>query len=579
MGYQTLYLKYRSQTFADLVGQEAIARTLQNAVQQDRVAHAYLFCGVRGTGKTSTARILAKAVNCLDRRGAEPCGACVACREIGSGAALDLIEIDAASNRGIDEIRDLREKVKYLPATLRVKVYIIDEAHMLTPEAFNALLKTLEEPPAHAVFVLATTEPHKIPPTVASRCQRFDFRRIETPAIEARIARIAQAEGARVDGPTVGLLARLAQGSMRDAITILDQLLSQGAKDVTVERTRELLGLADPDSLLDLLAAATGGDAAGVLARLQAFYDAGGDIRQLVRGLLQTIRQAALLSVGYREADAMGESARERLEATARAAGPVVLLDLWKGLMDMEPELRKGADGRLLLEVTLLRTMNALPTSAQPTSAQPAAAASVPAAFASALAASVPAPAPAASVPAPAPAASVSALASALAEGKSKPAETPPRPPAASGPDPRWDALKQRLPRPVSSLLQEARLVARSDRSIRIEFRYPAHLEQMQRVEKKEMLAQAIREVFGDEVMLELAALEKPAELASAGVAKPVASPADDPVVKEAMNRFDVISVRVRPNRPTKPAPPDGPRADSPATEPASSGELPGTSE
>ena len=163
MAYQTLYLKYRSQRFGDLVGQDAIAKTLRNAVEQGRVAHAYLFCGVRGTGKTSTARILAKAINCLDRRGAEPCGVCANCVEIGSGAAVDLIEIDAASNRGIDEIRDLRERVKYLPATLKVKVYIIDEAHMLTTEAFNALLKTLEEPPAHVVFVLATTSAGSTP--------------------------------------------------------------------------------------------------------------------------------------------------------------------------------------------------------------------------------------------------------------------------------------------------------------------------------------------------------------------------------------------------------------------------------
>src|SRR5437879_8735125 len=199
MAYQTLYLKYRSQTFADLVGQDPIAKTLKNAVEQGRVAHAYLFSGVRGTGKTSTARILAKAINCLDRSGAEPCGVCAACVEVGTGAAVDLIEIDAASNRGIDEIRDLRERVKYLPASLKVKVYIIDEAHMLTPEAFNALLKTLEEPPVHVMFVLATTEPHKIPLTVASRCQRFDFRRIETPALAARLAMIVEAEGVQVD--------------------------------------------------------------------------------------------------------------------------------------------------------------------------------------------------------------------------------------------------------------------------------------------------------------------------------------------------------------------------------------------
>jgi len=242
MAYQTLYLKYRSQKFGDLVGQDAIAQTLRNAVEQGRVAHAYLFSGVRGTGKTSTARILAKAINCLDRRGAEPCGVCANCVEIGSGAAVDLIEIDAASNRGIDEIRDLRERVKYLPATLKVKVYIIDEAHMLTTEAFNALLKTLEEPPAHVVFVLATTEPHKIPLTVASRCQRFDFRRIDTGAIAAHLASIVEHEQVKVDPQSLALLARLARGSMRDGITLLDQLISQGGGELTVQKAHEPLG-------------------------------------------------------------------------------------------------------------------------------------------------------------------------------------------------------------------------------------------------------------------------------------------------------------------------------------------------
>jgi DNA polymerase-3 subunit gamma/tau len=253
MAYQTLYLKYRSQRFGELVGQDAIAQTLKNAVEQGRVAHAYLFSGVRGTGKTSTARILARAINCLHRQGAEPDGVCANCVEIASGAAVDLIEIDAASNRGIDEIRDLRERVKYLPAVLKVKVYIIDEAHMLTTEAFNALLKTLEEPPAHVVFVLATTEPHKIPLTVASRCQRFDFRRIETGAIAERLAFIVQQEGVQVDPQSLALLARLARGSMRDGITLLDQLISQGGEGLTIQRTHELLGLADPDTLVRLL--------------------------------------------------------------------------------------------------------------------------------------------------------------------------------------------------------------------------------------------------------------------------------------------------------------------------------------
>src|SRR5713101_4131478 len=216
MPYQTLYLKYRSQRFADLVGQDAIARTLQNAVEQGRVAHAYLFSGVRGTGKTSTARILAKAVNCLNRQGAEPCGECAACVEIASGAAVDLIEIDAASNRGIDEIRELRDRVKYLPASLRVKVYIIDEAHMLTAESFNALLKTLEEPPPHVVFVLCTTEAQKVPLTVLGRCQQFPFRRLSEEVIGERLGLIASREGISIDLEALALLARTSEGSMRD---------------------------------------------------------------------------------------------------------------------------------------------------------------------------------------------------------------------------------------------------------------------------------------------------------------------------------------------------------------------------
>src|SRR2546427_3598243 len=261
MAYEPLCLKYRSQKFGELVGQDAIAQTLKNAVEHSRVAHAYLFSGVRGTGKTSTARILAKAINCLNRQGAEPCGECAACVEIASGAAIDLIEIDAASNRGIDEIRELRDRVKYLPASLRVKVYIIDEAHMLTTEAFNALLKTLEEPPPHAVFVLATTEPHKIPLTVASRCQRFDFRRIDTGAIAAHLATIVEQEQVRVDPPSLALLARLARGSMRDGITLLDQLISQGGEGVTRQKTHELLGVPGPDTAGPVRAVGSGGDA------------------------------------------------------------------------------------------------------------------------------------------------------------------------------------------------------------------------------------------------------------------------------------------------------------------------------
>ena len=507
MAYQTLYLKYRSQKFGDLVGQDAIAQTLRNAVEQGRVAHAYLFCGVRGTGKTSTARILAKAINCLDRRGAEPCGVCANCVEIGSGAAVDLIEIDAASNRGIDEIRDLRERVKYLPATLKVKVYIIDEAHMLTTEAFNALLKTLEEPPAHVVFVLATTEPHKIPLTVASRCQRFDFRRIETGAIAAHLAAIVEQEQVKVDPQSLALLARLARGSMRDGITLLDQLISQGGEELTVQKTHELLGLADPDTLVALLAFVTEGDGAKTLTELQRFYDAGGDVRQLVRSLLGAIREAALLSVGYQDAESLGGAASAGLERIGRAAGRNALLGLWKGLMEMEPEVRKGADARLLLEVTLLSNMTR--------------------------------PVP---VTAPLAAATTEAVGG---ERVIEPAMD--QEPAVLGPDARWDALKQRLPKMIGSLLMDARLAGATEGLVRIEFRYPAHAELMQKASNRETLLAAVREIFGADTRVELVAGEKKPAAAPAAPVRPAASVADDPLVKEAMNRFDATNVRVTP--------------------------------
>jgi DNA polymerase-3 subunit gamma/tau len=506
MAYQTLYLKYRSQRFGDLVGQVAIAQTLRNAVEQGRVAHAYLFCGVRGTGKTSTARILAKAINCLDRRGAEPCGVCANCVEIGSGAAVDLIEIDAASNRGIDEIRDLRERVKYLPATLKVKVYIIDEAHMLTTEAFNALLKTLEEPPAHVVFVLATTEPHKIPLTVASRCQRFDFRRIDTGAIAGHLASIVEQEQVKVDPPSLALLARLARGSMRDGITLLDQLISQGGEELTVQKTHELLGLADPDTLVRLLAVVTEGDGAKTMGELQRFYDAGGDVRQLVRGLLGAIREAALLSVGYQDAESLGGAASAGLERIGRAAGRNALLSLWKGLMEMEPEVRKGADARLLLEVTLLSNMmRPVPVT----------------------------------VPVAAP--------TTEAVGGERVIEPAMDAEPALGPDARWDALKQRLPKMVGSLLMDARLAEVKEGLVRIEFRYPAHAELMQKASNRETLLAAVREIFGAESRVELVAGEKKPPAPAPSPVRPAGSIADDPLVKEAMNRFDATNVRVTP--------------------------------
>jgi DNA polymerase-3 subunit gamma/tau len=338
--YQTLYNKYRSQTFSDLVGQEAVSRALQGAVISGRVAHAYLFSGSRGTGKTSSARLLAKAVNCLNRAEgtAEACNRCDSCVQVTAGAALDLIEIDAASNRGIDEIRDLREKVHLAPALGRSKVYIVDEAHMLTADAFNALLKTLEEPPEHVVFILCTTEVQKVPLTVLSRCQQFVFRRLTEEQVVGRLRHIAGLEGIEVDAEALQLIARVAQGSMRDAVGLLDQLVPLAGAGVTAAGARELLGIADPGQVDALFEAVLGGRPTEALDRLSAIYEAGGELRQVVRGVMERCRDQLVEAIERRDGPR-----RERLSAALDA------------LLHLDGEVRRHAEPRFLVEATLVR--------------------------------------------------------------------------------------------------------------------------------------------------------------------------------------------------------------------------------
>ncbi|MFU8805548.1 MAG: DNA polymerase III subunit gamma/tau, partial [Bradymonadaceae bacterium] len=250
--YVVLARKWRPEHFEEVVGQGHVARTLTNSIEQDRVAHAYLFCGARGVGKTSTARILAKALNCKQGPTATPCYDCVACKEISDGQSVDVFEIDGASNRGINEIRDLREGVRYAPSRDRYKVYIIDEVHMLTTEAFNALLKTLEEPPPHAIFIFATTEPQKIPVTILSRCQRFDFKRIGQKDIVDHLAYLCEQEGIEADRAALQIIARQAAGGMRDALSLLDQIISFAGKSVKEEQIAEILGVANRKHLFEL---------------------------------------------------------------------------------------------------------------------------------------------------------------------------------------------------------------------------------------------------------------------------------------------------------------------------------------
>ncbi|MBO0703362.1 MAG: DNA polymerase III subunit gamma/tau, partial [Candidatus Dormibacteraeota bacterium] len=286
MTYQSLYRKYRSQTFSDLVGQAAVIRALEGAITSQRVSHAYLFSGTRGTGKTSTARLLAKAVNCTGRApdDPEPCNHCDSCVAVQDGTSLDLIEIDAASNRGIDEIRDLRDRVNLAPAHPGAKkVYIIDEAHMLTTEAFNALLKTLEEPPEHAVFILCTTDAARIPATVIGRCQQFQFRRFTDEQIVGRLRHIAEREQVTVEEGAMRVMAGVAQGTMRDAVGLLDQLIPLAGGPITEALAREMLGMTDPARLDELLDLVLSGDAGGALRALESLYAAGAELRQVVR--------------------------------------------------------------------------------------------------------------------------------------------------------------------------------------------------------------------------------------------------------------------------------------------------------
>jgi DNA polymerase III subunit gamma/tau len=352
-----LYRRYRPQRFADLVGQEVVAQTLLNEVRSGGLVHGYLFAGVRGTGKTSTARILARAVNCEALVDGEPDNACPPCLEILSGAAVDVLEIDAASNRGIDEMRDLRDKVRYLPASLRRKVYIIDEAHMLTTDAWNAFLKTLEEPPPHVLFILATTEPHKVPETVRSRVQRFDFRRVPVPAIQGLLAEVAAKEDEQVDADALLLLATSAQGSLRDALVLLEQALGAGERPVSVAVARRSLGLTDPSTLHALVTSLAGADAAGTLRAAAAAFDAGADPRQLFRDVARMARASELVALGYPEGASVGPDEVALVTDLGAIAPPGLWLRLLELVAEAEMNLRQSVDARLLVEVCLLRAL------------------------------------------------------------------------------------------------------------------------------------------------------------------------------------------------------------------------------
>jgi len=360
--YQVLARKYRPETFADLVGQDAMVRTLKNAFEADRIAQAFIMTGIRGTGKTTTARIIAKGMNCIGPDGnggptTEPCGQCEHCVAIMEGRHVDVLEMDAASRTGVNDIREIIDSVRYRAASARYKIYIIDEVHMLSTSAFNALLKTLEEPPEHVKFIFATTEIRKVPVTVLSRCQRFDLRRIEPEVMIGLLRKIATAEGAEISDDALALITRAAEGSARDATSLLDQAISHGAGETTADQVRAMLGLADRGRVLDLMDMILRGDAAGALTELGAQYAEGADPLAVLRDLAEITHWVSVVKITPDAAEdpTVSPDERNRGQQMAEALPMRVLTRMWQMLLKALEEVSAAPNAMMAAEMAVIR--------------------------------------------------------------------------------------------------------------------------------------------------------------------------------------------------------------------------------
>ena len=547
MSRVVLYNKWRPQTFADVVGQEPTVRTLQNSLATGQVAHAYIFAGPRGSGKTSLARILAKALNCLQGVQPEPCGKCEACGDIVEGRFLDLVELDAASNRGIEDIRDLRERVNFAPVHARYKFYLIDEVHQLTPEASNALLKTLEEPPEHAVFVLATTEIHRVLPTILSRCQRFDFRRISVRALVARLQEIAAAEKVTAEAEALNILARMAGGSARDAVSLFDQAITYAADGVTAEQVREMLGLAHTAVVAEFVDTLARRDTREGLRVLGQAADQGLDMRQFARETIRYLRGTLLHKSGMEAAELL-EMSEEEAALMDGLAGRISLSEIVQAIRlfsEAEQSLRLGVFPQLPVELALVEfCANDGPASA-PASSAPAPRRTT---------ATAPRQEAAPSAPPPTAVTDKAAAAGPQTEDQVENAsDSPAAPPPTASPtetptaeiaedaplaeiQQHWDAVVDSFRRPnvhLRGVLRDCTPTAVHDRMLTLEFAHAWHRDQVRQPDNLILVEKAIAQTIGRHFSIEctLAAKQSP----TAAYAK---DPARDPVVRKAQQLF-----------------------------------------